>query len=114
MLIIVSAALLLQSCGSVYHAETGTKNLNSENVAKIVDGKTTKEEVRSLFGNPMTVTTNQFGETWMYNRGSRDSNLMGWTTQMEAHGLVVTFDEKGIVKTKSYSVTQPVGSGVQQ
>lgn len=109
----VLVLVLLPGCGSVYHNEGGTRALTVENVEKIVDGQTTKDEVRTIFGNPSTVTKNQFGETWMYSRSVRESNVMGWTTKMEAHGLVITFDEKGIVKTHSHSVTQPVGAGIK-
>ena len=89
---------------------------------KIVEGKTTKAEVRSMFGSPLKTTFTDGGlEVWNYefSNVSLDAmsfvpivNLFGASASGKKKELVVMFDIKNIVKRYSMSesdVTQKTG-----
>jgi outer membrane protein assembly factor BamE (lipoprotein component of BamABCDE complex) len=106
-LTLVLLCLGLCGCASVNKEITydyGAKNLTQENMNKIVKGKTTKQEVLALLGNPTMRQTSSWGETWTYTR-SITKQKFNWITGLsydpeasKTSSLTVTFDEKGIVK----------------
>lgn len=92
--------LVLVGCGSA------GKKFDTTHVNDIVDGKTTKPEVRGWFGEPHTVTKplkdHPKGgvERWMW---SYAFSVAGGSTESEA--LVVDFDPKDVVCDHAYSKT---------
>ena len=80
---------------------------------KIVEGKTTKNEVRDLFGSPLKASFTDGGlEIWncKFSNVSADAisyvpivNLFGSTASGKKKELVVMFDQQNIVKRYSMS-----------
>lgn len=67
--------------------------ITEEQAAQIVDGKTTRQEVYLMFGEPTSILED--GKVFIYNwiRGG-EGNVLGFGTgSAEAHALVVTFDD---------------------
>jgi outer membrane protein assembly factor BamE (lipoprotein component of BamABCDE complex) len=108
----MAAAFVLTGCASV-----GTESLRKETEAsvsqKIVQGKTTKTEVRAMFGSPTKTSFTDGGlEIWNYDFAnvSADAisyvpivNLFGASASGKKKELVVMYDEKNIVKRFSMS-----------
>jgi outer membrane protein assembly factor BamE (lipoprotein component of BamABCDE complex) len=70
-------------------------------VPAIKIGKTTKSEVRRLFGSPW-LSGKQDGElAWTY--GNYDYSVFG---ERKAKDLVIQFDDNGVVKTYTFSTTE--------
>lgn len=84
---------------------------------KIIEGKTTQDEVLKLFGAPNIITTNSEGkEVWNYNKSSYQSAAQGkssgWTLLLAGNSkssvlatsstasmdLIITFNKKNIVE----------------
>jgi hypothetical protein len=98
-------------------ASTGNESLRQESEAtinqKLIEGKTTKAEVRSMFQSPTTTSFTDAGlEIWKYelSRMSADAvnyipvvNWFGSSTSGTKKELVVLFDDKGILKRYSMS-----------
>ena len=60
-------ALLISGCGANTGHQFLAKMSNDEVARKLVQNKTSKEEVRSMFGDPEDVDINdESGETWQY------------------------------------------------
>jgi len=117
----VIAALTLSGCAS-----TGNESLRKETEhsvsQKIVQGKTTKSEVRSMFGSPTKTTFTDGGlEVWNYDFAnvSADAisyvpivNLFGASASGKKKELVVMYDEQNVVRRYSMSeadITQKTG-----
>jgi outer membrane protein assembly factor BamE (lipoprotein component of BamABCDE complex) len=118
---IAVAVITLAGC-----AGTGNDSLRSETEAtvstKIVEGKTTKDEVRSMFGSPMKTEFTDGGlEVWHYELTKLHSdavnfipviNLFGSSASGQKKELVVLFGSNNIVKRYSMSesaVSQKTG-----
>jgi outer membrane protein assembly factor BamE (lipoprotein component of BamABCDE complex) len=109
---IAVAVVTLAGC-----AGTGNDSLRSETEAtvstKIVEGKTTKDEVRSMFGSPMKTEFTDGGlEIWHYELTKLHGdavnyipiiNLFGSSASGQKKELVVLFDSNNIVKRYSMS-----------
>lgn len=117
----VMAVSLLAGCASV-----GNETLRAESEqsvrSKIVEGKTTKNEIRTMFGSPVKTTFTDGGlEIWNYEftNVSADAisyvpivNMFGASASGKKKELVVLFDQANIVKRYSMSesdVTQKTG-----
>jgi len=115
------AAITLSGCASV-----GNETLRKESEAsvnqKIIQGKTSKDEVRAMFGSPNKTSFTDGGlEIWNYefNNVSADAinfvpivNLFGTSASGKRKELVVMFDQDNRVKRYSMSeadVTQKTG-----
>lgn len=110
ILCMLAAVMFLSGCASVNKEITydyGAKNLTQENMDKIVKGKTTKQEVIALLGNPTMRQTSSLGEMWTYTRSitkQRFNWLSGLSYDPDASktsSITVTFDENGVVKDKN-------------
>lgn len=85
---------------------------------KIIEGKTTQDEILKLFGAPNIITTNSEGkEVWNYNKSSYQSGSQGkssgWslllagnskssvlsTSSTASMDLIITFNKRNIVET---------------
>lgn len=109
---VVALGIFLTGCAS-----TGNEKLRAESehsmVTKLTEGKTTKSEVRGMFGSPMKTTFTDGGlEVWNYefSNVSLDAvsyvpivNLFGGTSSGTKKELVVLFDQTGTVKRYSMS-----------
>jgi len=101
-------------------ASTGNKVLKEESAstvaAKIEKGKSTKEEVRTLYGDPMhTSFTDSGKEIWKYEfikTHAKASNfipivsLFASGAEGNKKELVIIFDESGVVKNFSMSTSK--------
>lgn len=108
----VAAALVLTGCAS-----TGSESLRKETETsvsqKIVQGKTTKNEVRAMFGSPTKTSFTDGGlEIWNYDFAnvSADAisyvpivNMFGASASGKKKELVVMYDEQNVVKRFSMS-----------
>lgn len=118
---IVVSSILATGCASV-----GNESLRKESEAsvgqKIVQGKTTKNEIRGMFGSPTKTTFTDGGlEIWNYDFSnvSADAisyvpivNLFGASASGKKKELVVMYDQADVVKRFSMSesdVTQKTG-----
>lgn len=118
---VISVALILAGCAS-----TGNEKLRAESEAsistKIVEGKTTKDEIRRMFGSPVKTSFTDGGlEIWNFefSKLSADAvnyipivNLFGSSASGTKKELVVMFDTQNTVKRYSMSesaVTQKTG-----
>lgn len=106
------AALMLTGCASVGN-ESLRKESESSVSQKIVQGKTTKSEVKAMFGSPTKTTFTDGGlEVWNYDFSnvSADAisyvpivNLFGGSASGKKKELVVMYDTADIVKRFSMS-----------
>ena len=71
-----------------------------DQVKNIQLGKTSKEEIRTIFGEPWRVGLENGQETWTYGK-YRYSGLK----ETDAKDLVVRFTEKDIVESYTFSTT---------
>lgn len=67
----------------------------------IVNGKTTKAEVKNRYGNPFRVGYENGDEKWTY--GYYQFKVFGAS---ENKDLAITFNKKGVVSSYSYSTTE--------
>ena len=112
VLAFVAVALTISGCASV-----GNETLRAESEtsvkAKIVEGKTTKADIKQMFGSPMKTTFTDGGmEVWSYefSKVSADAisfipivNLFGASSSGTKKELVALFDSNGILKRYSMS-----------
>jgi len=104
--------LLVTGCASIGN-ESLRKESESSVPQKIFEGKTSKDEIRSMFGSPISTSFTDSGlEIWKYelSKMSADAvsyipvvNLFGTSSSGTKKELTVLFDEKGIVKRYSMS-----------
>jgi outer membrane protein assembly factor BamE (lipoprotein component of BamABCDE complex) len=117
----IVVAIALAGCASVGN-ETLRAETESSVQGKIVEGKTTKAQVKAMFGSPLkTNFTDGALEVWTYefSKVSADPisfvpivNMFGATASGKKKELVVLFDSAGITKRYSMSesdVTQKTG-----
>lgn len=110
--------ILLFSSGcatSGYQIDTGTQNLTTDNVNKIVKGKTTQDEIIAMLGQPMIKNqAGVLGTMWTYSRSTQTNPGMGFfdlsgpKQELSSVGLTITFDENNIVKDYSYIESNPM------
>lgn len=118
---VVLLSVVIAGCASV-----GNENLRTETESsvshKIVEGKTTKSEIRAMFGSPLKTSFTDSGlEIWNYefSKVTVDAvsfvpivNMFGSSASGKKKELVVMFDQKNVVKRYSMSesdVTQKSG-----
>lgn len=123
------SALLLLVVFAFGCASSGNDSLRKETESsiseKIAEGKTTKEEVRSMFGSPISSSFTDGGlEVWKYvlAKMSADAvsyipivSLFGSSTSGTKKELTILFDDKGVVKKYSMSESPvSVKTGIYQ
>ena len=109
---VLMLAVLVTGCASVGN-ESLRKESESSISQKIVEGKTTKSEIRSMFGSPTKTSFTDGGlEIWNYDFSnvSADAisyvpivNLFGASASGKKKELVVMYDQTNIVKRYSMS-----------
>jgi outer membrane protein assembly factor BamE (lipoprotein component of BamABCDE complex) len=70
-------------------------------VSEIEKGKTTQDQIRTLFGPPWRVGVEDGETTWTY--GKYRYTLLG---QKEAQDLVIRFDNRNVVSSYTFSTTK--------
>jgi outer membrane protein assembly factor BamE (lipoprotein component of BamABCDE complex) len=99
--------LLVSGCASIGN-ESIRKESESSVAQKITEGKTSKDEIRSMFGSPISISFTDSGlAIWKYELSNMSAdavsyipvvNLFGTSSSGTKKELTVLFDEKGIVK----------------
>jgi len=112
ILAISGAILFFSGCASVGNETLRTESETSVKT-KMVEGKTTKSEVRAIFGSPMKTTFTDGGlEVWTYefSKVTADAvsfipivNLFGASASGTKKELVALFDANGLLKRYSMS-----------
>ena len=120
-LAVLATVLVLAGC-----AGAGNESLRSETEStvstKVVEGKTTKDEIRNMFGSPQKTEFTDGGlEIWRYEFAKMHGdavnfipvvNLFGSSASGTKKELVVMFDSNNVVKRYSMSdsaVSQKTG-----
>jgi outer membrane protein assembly factor BamE (lipoprotein component of BamABCDE complex) len=102
----VSILLALVIIGGVVTPSIGVEQgnkeiLDSNKTSQLVVGKTTKAEVRALFGEPNNITTRNDGwERWIY---SYVKVKMFAASKSQSGGIGLIFDSNGILQRSSIS-----------
>lgn len=109
---VFAISITLSGCAAVGNEKLRTETETSIST-KIVEGKTTKQEVREMFGSPeKTMFTDGGLEVWNYEfaKMSADAinyilvvNLFGSSASGKKKQLVVMFDRSNVVKRYSMS-----------
>jgi len=78
----------------------GARFADAEKLQNLIQGKTTKGEVRGLFGIPREIVLSPSVESFIYYR----DKTSGWIfrTSERVEMLTVRFDEKGVLKDFEY------------
>jgi hypothetical protein len=102
--------LLVTGCASIGN-ESLRKESESTVAQKIIEGKTSKAEIRSMFDSPISISFTEGGlEIWKYELSKMSADgvsyipvvsLFGTSSSGTKKELTVLFDEKGIVKRYS-------------
>ena len=110
--IVVLFAFALSGCASVGNEKLRTES-ESTVAQKIVEGKTTKAEIRTMFGSPLKTSFTDGGlEIWNFEftKVSADAvsyiplvGLFGGSASGKKKELVLMFDQNSIVKRFSMS-----------
>ncbi|MBI4736638.1 MAG: hypothetical protein HY766_11390 [candidate division NC10 bacterium] len=78
----------------------GARIADEESLKRLVQGKTTKAEVRDLFGIPQEIVIAPGLETFIYSRDQTSGWLSRTTERVEM--LTVRFDTQGVLKDFEY------------
>lgn len=89
-------ALSLPSCS--YKAIKRGTEITQSQIAAIVDGKTTREDVLVEFGDPSKILEDGKVYFYTWTRGGKGSFLGLGSGSAYTHSLVIIFDENGVVK----------------
>jgi hypothetical protein len=121
ILAVAIGTAFLVGCASVGN-ETLRSETESSVQGKLIEGKTTKSQTKTLFGSPLKTAFTDGGlELWTYefSKVSADAvsyipivNLFGATASGKKKELVVLFDSTGVIKRYSMSesdVSQKTG-----
>ena len=76
------------------------KKFNHSAVPQIEKGKSTQEDIRKLFGEPLSTRKSEAGEVWNYFYSAT-----GVITN-PSRSLDIDFDKSGVVKDYNYKVDQ--------
>jgi outer membrane protein assembly factor BamE (lipoprotein component of BamABCDE complex) len=109
---VLCGALLTNGCASAGNASL-KKETESTVATKIVEGQTTKPQIRAMFGSPASTSFTDGGlEIWKYDFAKMKAdgvnyipivNLFGSSASGMKKELVVLFDDKDVVKRFSMS-----------
>jgi len=79
------------------------RDFPTDQVRSIENGRTTRQEIRSAFGEPYQTGVEDGLETWTYYRIRYRAS--GSARSKELH---LTFDEQGVVRSHSFTSTEPI------
>jgi len=92
--IICTAFILIAGCATVGH------DFPVDQIKNIQIGKTTKEEIRNIFGEPWRVGLEDGQETWSYGQYH-----YAMFSEKDAKDLVVRFNDKDLVESYTFNTT---------
>lgn len=96
--------LLLFSCAPI-HIESGNQ-ISLKQIEAIEKGKTTREEVKDLMGEPQLTGKDDNGlDTWTYLHIEADLPIRGGKAKERFQRLTVTFEEE-TVKSTNYELSR--------
>jgi outer membrane protein assembly factor BamE (lipoprotein component of BamABCDE complex) len=112
--VVIAGAVMMSFAGC---ASVGNESLRQESESsvqtKIVEGKTTREEVRAMFGSPAATSFTDGGlEIWNYELSKMKADAVNYIPLVGLFGssasgtkktLVVLFDENNVVKKYTMS-----------
>lgn len=96
IMLMVSVILMLLSAGCA----TVGRDFPAYKVPDIQIGKTTKDEIRGMFGSPWRVGIEDGLDIWTYGKYK-----YGISGEEDAQDLVIRFDNHDVVTSYSYSTT---------
>ena len=105
---VISVCMVI-TLGCAFKSIKHGAEITDEQVAKIIDGKTTKEEIFIEFGNPSKTMDNEKVFFYNWTRGSKAAVLGIGGGSAYTHSLVIVFDDKGVVK--SHKITRGATEG---
>ena len=109
LLFVVLGLCMIMISGCAYKSIKHGEEITDEQVVKIVDGKTTKQEIFIEFGNPSKTMDNEKVFFYSWTRGSKSSFMGLGGGSAYTHSLVVVFDDNGIVK--NHKITRGATEG---
>ena len=81
---------------------TTGKKIDSDALAKIKKGETTKSQASSILGPPNGTQVMGGRETWTYRYSSAKPKVFyfggDWSAGQESQNVMIMFDEKGVVE----------------
>ena len=92
---IITIFLLLSGCASTSSNYSVGKSFSSDNVNKIVKGKTTSAELKNLFGEPYTksvISADEEKWTYMHTSGTSSAQSHVFTMDVKTTGTQKTLD----------------------
>ena len=120
ILLAVFAALIISNCSAPTNKNL-KKNDDKQILAMIVVGKTTKDEVETMFGKPTEVDFDQSGkEKWTYAHNEASMNPMNYipVTSIligqdgKARRLVIVFDKNIVYKAATSTNNEKIKQGL--
>ena len=111
---LVGLALLALVSGCASAGSAALKDETEASVSqKLTEGKTTKSDVRAMFGSPGSTSFTDSGlEIWTYERAKMHADAVNFIPVVDLFGtshsgikkqLVILFDKDGVVKRYSMS-----------
>ncbi len=97
IILLFAISVLLSACFTV------GKSFPDYAVPDIRVGKTTENEIRTLFGSPWRTGMDDGDQTWTY--GHYRYSLFG---EAKTEDLVIRFDKDGVVSLYTFNTTDPV------
>lgn len=98
MLTIVALGILFAAVGcGIKTIKHGTE-ITQEQMARIKEGATTRDEIILMFGAPTKTLNNEKTYVYSWVRGTKAQVLGLGTGTAYGHALVILFDDKDIVK----------------
>ena len=111
--LLLAGLVVFAGCESTTGNESLRKESEASIAAKIIEGKSMKEEVRAAFGSPLTTSFTDGGlEIWNFELSKMKADavnyiplvgLFGATESGTKKQLVILFDENDVVKKVSMS-----------
>ena len=85
------------SCGCAYKSINHGTEITDDQVSKIIDGKTTREDILIEFGDPSKTMNDEKAYFYTWTRGSKGHLLGIGSGSAYSHSLVIVFNEQGVV-----------------
>ncbi len=98
-LLALGIAMIMGSAACSFKAISHGTEITDEQLAKIKDGTTTKQDIFMEFGNPSKIMDNERVFFYTWTRGSKSSVMGIGGGSAYTYSLAVVFDDKGVVKS---------------
>lgn len=118
--ILALAAALLVMCGCYSGGNYALDKADEESIAKtLVKGVTTRQEVLSAYGNPLSKSPTADGETWLYQytegraRATAlipGAGLITDTSKYDMKQLTILFNQSGTVQSYTWSDVKDINN----